>query len=69
MPQIDMAKLESYLSEKLGARNLSITAFSKNLEGWSMETFSLGLSYEKDGREVKRDIIIRKEPVAGLLEP
>jgi len=64
-----MAKLEGYLSEKLGARNLSITAFSKNLEGWSMETFSLGLSYEKDGREVKRNIIIRKEPVAGLLEP
>lgn len=69
MPLIDEAKLERYLCEKLGAEELSITGFWKNLEGWSMETFSIGLSYKKEGREIKRDIIIRKEPVAGLLEP
>lgn len=34
-----------------------------------METYSISLSYEKDGKEVGRDIIIRKEPVSGLLEP
>jgi len=61
-------KLVPYLSEKLGAEDLSITSFWKNLEGWSMETFSIGQSYLKDGGKVEREIIIRKEPEAGLMD-
>lgn len=69
MAKIEPEKLKPYLADKLGAKNLEITSFWKNLEGWSMETFSLGLKYEKDGAPVSREIIIRKEPVSGLLEP
>jgi len=69
MSVIDQPKLESYLAGKLEAEELTITSIWKNLEGWSMETFSLGLSYRKDGNPVEREIIIRKEPVSGLLDP
>ncbi len=69
MSQIDRDKLERYLAEKLEADELSITNIWQNLEGWSMETFSLSLSYRKDGRLQERNIIIRKEPISGLLEP
>lgn len=67
--QIDLEKLRGYLEEKLNAKELQITSFWRNLEGWSMETFSLGLSYLKDGEKIKQNIVIRKEPVSGLLDP
>ena len=68
MTRLDASRLEPYLSEKLGAEALSITRVWKNLEGWSMETYSLGLSYRKDGRPVEQDIILRKAPETGLMD-
>jgi hypothetical protein len=68
MSILDESRMKPYLSEKLGAEALSITSIWKNLEGWSMETYSLGLSYEKDGRPVEQDIIIRKAPETGLMD-
>jgi aminoglycoside phosphotransferase (APT) family kinase protein len=68
MTRLDASRLEPYLSEKLGAEALSITRVWKNLEGWSMETYSLGLSYRKDGRSVEQDIILRKAPETGLMD-
>ncbi|MEO0250029.1 MAG: phosphotransferase family protein, partial [candidate division WOR-3 bacterium] len=65
----DLEKLKQYLAEKLGGTDLEIVSEWKNIEGWSMETFSLGLRYKKDGQPVEQEIIIRKEPVSGLLEP
>jgi len=62
-------KLESYLAQKLGCADLKIIREWRNTEGWSMETFSLGLSYRKNGKSVEQDIILRREPAAGLLEP
>ena len=67
MSIFDEAKMIPYLSNKLGAEALSITSIWKNLEGWSMETYSLGLSCVKDGRQVHQDIIIRKAPESGLM--
>lgn len=69
MALFDEAKMAAYLAEKLNAEDLTITSVWKNLEGWSMETFSLGLAYTKNGEQVNKDIIIRREPVSGLLEP
>jgi len=68
MSDLDQEKLESYLAKKLDAEELSITSFWKNLEGWYMETFSIGLSYLKDGRKVEQNIIIRKAPEVGLMD-
>ncbi len=65
----DHDKIEKYLENKFNAEKLKITSVWKNLEGWSMETFSIGIKYVKKGEEIEQDIIIRKEPVSGLLEP
>ncbi len=59
----------AYLAEKLGADELSITSDWQNTEGWSMETFSLGLKYFKEAKLVESEIILRREPIGGLLEP
>lgn len=69
MQGVVQEKLISYLAEKLGAESLVVKSFWQNLEGWSMETFSLEVSYLKDGQRLERGLIIRKEPSAGLLEP
>ncbi len=69
MALFDESKMAAYLLKKLEAEDLTITSVWKNLEGWSMETFSLGLSYMKKGERINEDIIIRREPVSGLLEP
>lgn len=69
MAFINEEKMIPYLEKKFEAEDLKITSVWKNLEGWSMETFSLGLSYRKGKKKVKQDIIIRREPVSGLLEP
>jgi aminoglycoside phosphotransferase (APT) family kinase protein len=68
MPVLDDPRIEAYLSEKLEAEALSIKSVWKNLEGWSMETYSLGLSYRKEGRPVTRDMILRKAPATGLMD-
>ncbi len=59
----------SYLAEKLGANELCITGEWQNIQGWSMETFSLDLKYFKDGKPVEQEIVLRREPIGGLLEP
>ncbi len=68
MTVLDNPAMAAYLSGKLEAEALSITRVWKNLEGWSMETYSLGLSYRKDGRSLEQDIVIRKAPETGLMD-
>ncbi len=59
----------SYLAEKLGADDLTVTDVWQNTGGWSMETFSLSLEYSKGDNRVEQEIILRRQPVSGLLEP
>ena len=67
MQLLDDSRMKAYLSDKLGAESLSLNSVWKNLEGWSMETYSLGLSYRQKGRPVERDLVLRKAPDAGLM--
>lgn len=69
MTKIDQDKLTRYLAQKLEAEQLTINGIWQNLEGWSMETFSLDLSYVQKGQTIRRSLILRKEPAAGLLDP
>jgi aminoglycoside phosphotransferase (APT) family kinase protein len=62
-------RLASYLAEKLGGSDLTIRKVWQNTEGWSMETFSLAVEYTRDGGRLRQEIILRREPVGGLLEP
>jgi len=59
----------SYLSKKLGGDDLTIKDVWQNTEGWSMETFSLSLEYSRGDARVEQEIILRRQPVSGLLEP
>ncbi len=68
MTEADFQKIAPYLAEKLGAEDLRITRLWKNLEGWSMETYSLGLSYRRGGEPVEQEIIVRKAPELGLMD-
>ena len=65
----DDPRLASYLAQKLGGTGLAIKGEWQNTEGWSMETFSLAVEYIKDGLPVEQEIILRRQPVSGLLEP
>ncbi|MFO8058482.1 MAG: phosphotransferase family protein [bacterium] len=70
MPDTDYwPDFREYLANKLEAPGLEITSLWQNLEGWSMETYSIGVAYQKHGRAITDEIIIRKEPEAGLLDP
>ncbi|MCX5868347.1 MAG: phosphotransferase family protein [Proteobacteria bacterium] len=69
MSDLERGKLETYLAGKLGTDRLAITSLWKNLEGWSMQTYSIGVSYQRDGRAVEQKLILRKEPESGLVEP
>ncbi len=68
MTMLDKSKFESYLTRKMEANDLCINDIWKNLEGWSMETYSLGLSYTRGGQKVDQNIIVRKVPDAGLMD-
>lgn len=65
----DDTRLASYLAKKLGGEDLTIQNVWQNTEGWSMETFSLTVSYSREGGRVEEEIILRREPLGGLLEP
>ena len=64
----DHPGLVPYLARKLGGDDLTIKDVWQNTEGWSMETFSLALEYNKGGARVEQEIILRRQPVSGLLE-
>lgn len=61
--------LAPYLARRLEGTDLAVRSVWQNTEGWSMETFSLAVEYTRGGARVSQDIILRREPVAGLLEP
>lgn len=61
--------LTPYLAKQLGGTDLVIRNVWQNTEGWSMETFSLSVELSKHGARVAQDIILRRQPVSGLLEP
>jgi aminoglycoside phosphotransferase (APT) family kinase protein len=69
VPIADDLRLAHYLAAKLGGTDLAIRREWQNTEGWSMETFSLAVEYTKDGKRVEQEIILRRQPVSGLLEP
>ena len=53
----------------LGGTDLTVKSEWQNTEGWSMETFSLTVEYTRDGSRIESHIVLRRQPVSGLLEP
>ena len=57
-------RLETFLARRLGAA-VRVVALARSTEGFSQETFVLEV--EVEGR--RRGYVVKREPVAGLLEP
>jgi aminoglycoside phosphotransferase (APT) family kinase protein len=62
----DLARqLGTFLAARTGARRVRVLGVSRSTEGFSQEAFSF--EAELDGG--RRGFVIKREPVAGLLEP
>jgi aminoglycoside phosphotransferase (APT) family kinase protein len=63
-------RLERFLAAKLGeADAVSIVALERNTEGFSQETFSFDAELRRGGELELRSYVLKRKPVAGLLEP
>ncbi|HEY5858108.1 MAG TPA: phosphotransferase family protein [Aldersonia sp.] len=60
--------LESLLAERMGLVDPRIVSMVPFTEGWSMETFALTVE-SGTGQRSTETMIVRREPVRGLLEP
>lgn len=58
------ARVEQYLSEKLGFKEARVTSAKQILEGISRETWRIDMSLQK---QPERCVILRLDPVASLL--
>jgi aminoglycoside phosphotransferase (APT) family kinase protein len=63
-------RLEAFLATKLaGVDRVRITSFERSTEGFSQETFAFDADLARGGAEERRGWVVKREPVAGLLEP
>ncbi|MEW6268290.1 MAG: phosphotransferase family protein [Thermodesulfobacteriota bacterium] len=60
-------KLESYLSGKLGTQ-VRVTSLARKSGGASRETYLFDAAWQEDGRGVQRGYVLRRDPVASVLE-
>jgi aminoglycoside phosphotransferase (APT) family kinase protein len=64
------ARLERFIASRLeGADVVRVTRLERSTEGFSQETFVLDVDVGRNGRTERRGWVVKREPVAGLLEP
>lgn len=62
-------RIEAYFAQRLPAwRGFSVREISRIHGGASRETFRLAVSYSEGGNEVRRGLILRRDPVSTLIE-
>ncbi len=62
-----VARLERFLRTRLpGERTLRVVGLERSTEGFSQETFSFEVEH---GMGERRGFVLKREPLAGLLEP
>jgi aminoglycoside phosphotransferase (APT) family kinase protein len=62
------ARLEAYLSNKLGAPSLRVSDLARIPGGASRETYRFRARYQGAQGEVERALILRRDPPASLIE-
>ncbi len=63
-------RLEHFFASHIAdAATVRVTALARNTEGFSQESFSVDLELQRNGTREQRGYVIKREPVAGLLEP
>ena len=63
----DRGRFESYIAKKLGGNDLSITSINQIEMGLSRENFFLSFECTKEGVPVKKELVVRRQPVAHFL--
>jgi len=61
-------KLAAYLRVKLAAPDLAVHALARIPGGASRETYRFRARYNSEGKPVDRGLILRRDPVASLIE-
>lgn len=61
-------RLQTYLVPKLAAPDLIVSDLARIPGGASRETYRFRAHYTKDGRAIERALILRRDPVASLIE-
>lgn len=62
-------RLASFLARALGADEVRVAALTRSTEGFSQETFRADVEIGRGGAREAQSWIVKREPVAGLLEP
>ncbi len=62
-------RLERYLATQLAADAVRITTLARSTEGFSQETFRFDAEVTRHGRRESHSYVVKREPIAGLLEP
>lgn len=64
------ARLERFLADRLdGVDRVRVTALEQSTEGFSQETFRFDVELGRGRTREQRGYVVKREPVAGLLEP
>lgn len=63
----DRERFETNLAKKLGGFDLSITSKQQIETGLSGENFFLKIEYTKEGMPVKKELVLRRQPLAHFL--
>ncbi|HEV2562185.1 MAG TPA: phosphotransferase family protein [Rhizomicrobium sp.] len=61
-------RLARYLAVKLDASDLQVNGLSRIPGGASRETYRFRAHYSKDGRNIERGLILRRDPPTSLIE-
>jgi len=61
--------LERVLDERMGWQDSRVVAERPFTEGWSMETSAVTVRYRDGDGEHERELVVRREPARGLVEP
>ena len=62
-------EIAGFLASMLGTGDLRLLAYRRSVEGFSWETYDVGVGWTKEGSWHEREFIIHRAPSAGLLEP
>jgi aminoglycoside phosphotransferase (APT) family kinase protein len=65
----ELRLLEQVIGERLSLDKPRIASMTTFTEGWSMETFGITVEHGSPDDRVQASLILRREPVRGLLEP
>jgi aminoglycoside phosphotransferase (APT) family kinase protein len=63
------AAFAAFIGMRLGLEQTEPTSFRRHVEGFSWETYEVGVRGSREGAQLEEEFIVHRVPAAGLLEP